>query len=74
MPAVKQQLRAMSLNARGLRDRARGLRISTNTGRSELRKKATALASVNTAWLHILRPDEITVHVARAGAVEMEEM
>ena len=64
----------MSLNARGLRETARGLRISTNTGRSELRKKTTALASVNTAWLHILRPDEITVHVARAGAVEMEEM
>ena len=48
------------------------LELSTDTERSERRKK-TALASVNTAVLRILRPDEITVQVERAGEAALEE-
>ena len=55
-----------------MRARARGLRTSTDTGHSERRKK-TALASVNAAVLRILRPDEITVQVERAGEAALEE-
>ena len=62
----------MCLTARRMRARARGLRTSTDTGHSERRKK-TALASVNTAVLRILRPDEITVQVERAGEAALEE-
>src|SRR5262245_4452998 len=58
---VQQSRIAMSLNARGMRNRARVLRINTNMGRSE-RRKTTALASVNTALLRILHPEELLVH------------
>ena len=49
VPAVKQQMIAMSLNASGIRDTARVLHISTNTVLRALRKQATALDSGNTA-------------------------
>ena len=49
LPEVKQQIIAMSLNASGIRDTARVLRISTDTVLRELRKKETALESVNSA-------------------------
>src|SRR4030095_13698659 len=48
LPEVKQQIIDMSLNASGVRDTARVLRISTDTVLSELRKKEVALESVNT--------------------------
>jgi transposase-like protein len=48
LPEVKQQIVDMSLNACGVRDTARVLRISTDTVLNELRKKEAALESVNT--------------------------
>ena len=41
---------------------------------NELRKKETALESVNTALLCTLNPDEVTVDIERAGEAEMDEM
>ena len=74
LPAVKHQIIAMSLNASGVRDTARVLRISTNTVLSELKKKEAALESVNTAFLRTRNPDDIAVTIERAGEAEMDEM
>ncbi len=71
---VKQLIIDMSLNASGVRDTARSLHISTDTVLSELKKKGPALESVNTALLHTLNPDEVTVDIERAGEAEMDEM
>jgi insertion element IS1 protein InsB len=71
---VKQQIMDMSLNASGVRDTARVLRISTDTVLSELKKKEAVLESVNTALLRTLKPDEMTVDIQRAGETEMDEM
>jgi IS1 family transposase len=71
---VKHTIIDMSLNASGVRDTARVLRISTDTVLSELKKKEAALESVNTALLRILHPDEVTVAIERAGEAEMDEM
>src|SRR4030095_4575726 len=59
LPEVKQQIIDMSLNASGIRDTARVLRISTDTVLSELRKKEVVLESVNTALLRTVEPAEI---------------
>ena len=48
MPEVKQTIIDMSLNASGVRDTARSLHICPNTVLRELKKKETALESVNT--------------------------
>src|SRR5437773_7660279 len=72
LPAVKHQIIDMSLNASGVRDTARVLRISTDTVLSELRKKEAALESVNTAFLRIHNPDDIAVaiEIGRASCRE----
>jgi IS1 family transposase len=64
----------MSLNASGVRDTARVLRISTDTVLRELKKKEAALESVNTAFLRAHNPDDIAVAIERAGEAEMDEM
>jgi hypothetical protein len=64
----------MSLNASGVRDTARSLRISTDTVLSELKKKEPALESVNTVLLRTLNPEEVTVDIERAGEAEMDAM
>jgi len=74
LPEVKQTIIDMSLNASGIRDTARVLRISTDTVLSELKKKETALESVNTSLLRTLNPDEVAVDIAQAGEAEMDEM
>src|SRR5215471_5556291 len=72
LPEVKQQIIDMRLNASGVRDTARVLRISTDTVLSELKKKEAALESVNTAFLRTHNPDDIAVHIERAGEAEMD--
>src|SRR5262249_41543042 len=74
VPEVKHTIIDMSLNASGVRDTARVLRISTDTVLSALRKKEAALESVNTALLRTLKPDEIAVDIQRAGEAEIDEM
>src|SRR2546430_1761666 len=75
LPAVKHPIMAMSLNASGVRDTARVLRISTDTVLSELKKKEVALESVNTAFLRTHNPDDLAVAIERAGQeAEMDEM
>ena len=74
LPEVKHQIIDMSLNASGIRDTARVLRISTDTVLSELKKKEVALESVNTAFLRTGNPDDMTVDIERAGEAEMDEM
>ena len=63
----------MSLNASGVRETARVLHISMDTVLSELKKKAPALESVNTALLNTRKGDELTVGIERAGAAEIDE-
>jgi len=74
VPEVKQSIIDMSLNASGMRDTARVLRISTDTVLSELKKKEAILESVNTALLRTLNPAEVAVDIERAGEAEMDEM
>ncbi len=74
MPEVKQTIIDMSLNASGIRDTARVLRISTDTVLSELKKKEAILESVNTALRRTLNPTEVAVDIERAGEAEMDEM
>jgi insertion element IS1 protein InsB len=50
------------------------LRISTDTVLSELKKKAAALESGNSALLRTLKPNEVRVDIERAGEAEMDEM
>jgi transposase-like protein len=74
LPEVKQTIIDMSLNASGIRDTARVLRISTDTVLSELKKKEAMLASVNTALLRTLHPEQIVVDIEQAGEAEIDEM
>src|SRR5438094_9266409 len=75
MPDGKHQIIELSLNARGVGDTARVLRISTDTVLRELRKKEAALESVNTAFLRTHNPDDMAVAIERAGEdAEMDEM
>jgi insertion element IS1 protein InsB len=74
VPEVKDLIIDMSLNASGVRDTARSLHISTNTVLSALKKKASALESVNTALLNTLNPNEVTVDIERVGEAEMDDM
>ena len=75
LPEVKHQIIDMSLNASGVRDTARVLRISTDTVLRELRKKEAVLESVNTAFLRTHNPDDMAVAIERAGEdAEMDEM
>src|SRR5437879_8673362 len=71
LPEVKQTIVDMSLNASGIRDTARVLRISTDTVLRELKKKEAMLASVNTALLRTLNPEQIVVDIAQAGEAEI---
>jgi insertion element IS1 protein InsB len=74
LPEVKQQISDMSLNASGIRDTPRVLRIRTDTVLRALRKKEAALASVNSALLRTIDPAEILVDIAPAGGAEVDEM
>jgi insertion element IS1 protein InsB len=74
LPEVKQQIVDMSLNASGVRDTARVLRISTDTVLRALRKKEATLESGNTALLRTVDPDEMLVDIQQAGEAEMDEM
>jgi insertion element IS1 protein InsB len=71
---VQQPIMAMSLNASGVRDTARGLHSSLDTVLREPRQKEAALASVNTALLRTLDSDEILMDMPQAGAAEIDEM
>ena len=51
LPEVKHTIIDMSLNASGIRDTARVLRISTDTVLRELKKKEVVPESVNSALL-----------------------
>ena len=74
LPEVQQQIIALSLNASGLRDPARGLRIRTDTVLRALRENEAALESVNSALLRTLNPAEVGVDLERAGEAAMDEM
>ena len=74
LPEVKHTIIDMSLNASGIRDTARVLRISTDTVLSALKKKATLLTSVNMALLRTLNPAQIVVDIEQAGEAEIDEM
>jgi insertion element IS1 protein InsB len=74
LPEVKQQIIDMSLNASGMRDTARVLRISTDTVLRALRKKEAALESVHSALLRTIDPAEIIVDIEQAGEAEVDEM
>src|SRR5882724_7698571 len=74
LPEVKHTSIDRRLNASGMRDTARVLRISTATVLRERRKKAAALESVHSALLRTLHPAEVTVAIERAGEAERDAM
>src|SRR2546422_11713233 len=61
LPEVKHQIIEMSLNASGVADTARVLRIRTDTALGEVKKKEDARESVKIAILRTHTPDEIAV-------------
>ena len=73
VPEVKQPRIALRLNARGIRDRARVLRSSPDTGLRERTQNDAALESVNTAVRRPLKPAEIALAIERTGEAEREE-
>jgi len=74
LPEVKHLIIDRSRNASGVRAPARSLPICPNTVLRELRKKATALASVHTPVLRTLHPAEVAWDRERAGEAEMDAM
>lgn len=74
LPEVKQHMVDMRLNASGVRDTARVLRIRTDTVLRALRQKEAVLESVNTALLRTVDPDEMLVDMQQAGEAEMDEI
>jgi insertion element IS1 protein InsB len=74
VPAVQPTSVDMRLNARGLRDTARGLRSSTDTGRSERTKQAALLASGTPALLRTLHPEPSVVDREQAGEAAIAAM
>jgi insertion element IS1 protein InsB len=74
VPEVKQTIIDMRLNASGVRDTARSLRICPNTVLRELKKKEAVLESVNTTVLRTLNPAEVAWGMERPGEAERDEM
>jgi transposase-like protein len=74
LPEVKHTIIDMRLNASGIRDPARVLRISTDTVLSERKKKEALLVSVHTALLRTLNPEQSVVDIAQAGEAEIDAM
>ena len=72
-PEGTHTIMALRRTARGIRDTARGLRLRTDTGRSALTKPAGALASVHSARLRPIHPEELPGAMERAGAAAREE-
>ena len=52
----------------------KGFRIASDTVLSELKKKEALLATVNTALLRTLNPEQVAVHIEQAGEAEVDEM
>ena len=71
LPEGKYLIIDRSRNASGVRAPARSLPICPNTVLRELRKKATALASVHTPVLRTLHPAEVAWDRERAGEAEL---
>ena len=72
LPEVKHTIIDMSLNASGVRDTARSLRLCPNTILRARKKQEAALESVHTAVLRTLHPAEVAWDLERAGAAEAE--
>lgn len=71
---MKQTLSDRSLHARGVRDTARGLRISTDTMRNALTKQEAVRESVHTTLWKTMPLHEIPVDIARAGEAARDAM
>ncbi|KFI21249.1 IS1 family transposase [Nitrosococcus oceani] len=74
LPQIRQQIIEMALNGSGIRDTARVLEISTSTVLKELKKKESALESVNSALLERLPAEQIEVELLRVEEAEVDEM
>jgi insertion element IS1 protein InsB len=74
LPAVKQQIIAMTLNGSGVRDIVRVLRVSSATVIDVLKKKAPAVKQVNERLLHTLAPPHVDVILRQVDAAERDEM
>ncbi|WP_442862831.1 IS1 family transposase [Candidatus Entotheonella palauensis] len=68
-PEIKDQIVEMAMNAGGIRDTARVLKISTQTVMTEL-KKESELEQVNHAVLRLLNPEQVEVAICRADELE----
>lgn len=69
-PAVKEQIVEMAMNASGIRDTARVLKISSTTVINELKKKEPALQTLNHAVLVSLNPEQVEVEICRADELD----
>jgi IS1 family transposase/transposase-like protein len=72
VPEVKQARIDMRLNAHGVRDPARVLRLRTDPVRSALHPRAAARASVHTTRRRPVTPEAMAVHLERAGEADLD--
>ena len=72
-PAGKQQRIALRRKASGVRETARGVPRSPDTGLRARRQKDAALASVPTTLLRPMAPDESRVDMQHAGDAALDE-
>jgi IS1 family transposase len=74
-PEIEQKIIDMSLNASGIRDIARVLKISPTTVIEELKAKESMLESVNLPLLEkINNPSEIQAVIIKCDEAELDEM
>ena len=74
LPAVKQQIVAMTLNGSGVRDIVRVLGVSSATVIDVLKKKEPTLMPVNTSLLRGVDPQQVEVIVRKVEDAEIDEM
>lgn len=74
LPEVKIKIVDLAMNASGIRDTARVLKISPTTVINELKKKAVELQHVNIALLKSLDPVDVKVIIKKVDDAELDEM
>ncbi len=73
-PGIADKIIDMAMNASGIRDTARVLKISPTTVTAKLKAQGRRLSQVNTAFLRSLCPRQTMVKIARVEEAEGDEM
>ena len=74
LPGVADKIVDMAMNASGIRDTARVLKISPTTVLNKLKQQGSRLSLVNTAYLEALDLERTDVIVSKVEEAEGDEM